>query len=154
MHLFVVVTDRLCCCVRLFVYYKSNIHVLPTPKVILFTVKSVHYFFWTFCRNNLASVQVICDAMEVSPLAANSHCSSQSNSIVPKLKIMLLFLVSHFYWLCTFTYTRICSYVQPTRLMFLFMDNILVFLSYLYPCVLLVLLYITYILVHSSCSYI
>jgi hypothetical protein len=41
MHLFLVVTDRLCCCVRLVVYYKSNIHVPPTPKVLLVTVKFV-----------------------------------------------------------------------------------------------------------------
>ena len=85
MHLFVVVTDRLCCRVRLVLYYKSNIHVLPTRKVIHFTVKSVQYFSSTFRRYNSASVQEIRDTKEVPPLVANSHCSFQNNSIVSKL---------------------------------------------------------------------
>jgi hypothetical protein len=137
-RLFVVVTDRLCCCVRLVVHYKSNIHVPPTPKVLLVTVKSVQYSSSTFCRNNSARVQEIRDTMEVPPLVAYNHCFL-SNSIVPKLQLMLLFLLSHFYWLYTLAYTLTCSYLQPTHRTFLFTGNILFFFH-------------IYILVSSSCS--
>jgi hypothetical protein len=75
LYLFVVITDHLCCSVRLVVYLKSNIHIPPTPKILLFTVKSVQCTSLTFYRNTSASVQEIRDAMEVPPLVANSHCS-------------------------------------------------------------------------------